>query len=235
MAGRARLLAGLAVVISGTLAGTAAYALNDATQGGAPTALPVASAAPTETATPEPTESPTPEPTPTPSPTPSRAASPTPTPSPTASPKPRVTVSSSPTPRHYPYPAPTTTYDRLALSAGMNPQSADAGTVFTLEATATDGDGSIFLTDIDWGDGSHDSGEASPRSCPAYPSPTSNPGPYQPEPDHRSFSRSHVYANAGTYSPTISVRSINADCRPNGPGTETTSVAFTGSKAIHVT
>ena len=227
MPGRARVLAGLAVVVAGGLVAGAAYALDQST-GGSPTALasPTASPSPTETpsASPTPAGAPSPTTTPTATPTVSRTAAATHSPS--ASPS---------AVRHYAYPAPTKTYAPLALSAEVNPQSGSVGQTFALEGHATDGDGTIFVTSVNWGDGTVDGGEALPYRCPAYPSPTANPGPYQPAPDNRTFTRSHVYQRSGTFTVTVTVHSVNADCRPHGPKAETASVTFSGASAIHVT
>lgn len=226
MAARARLLAGLAVVVAGGLAAGAAYALDQATDDGTPTAS--ASASPSPTATPVETTSESPSPEPSTAPSPTVSATTRPTPSATASPRPSGPVT------HYAYPGPTTTYDSLSLSAQVDPQSGAVGQTFSLQGDALDGDGTIFLASINWGDGTTDSGEALPASCPAYPSPTANPGPYQPAPDHRTFTRSHVYQKAGDFTVTVTVNSVNADCRPHGPKRETASVTFDGASRIHV-
>ncbi|MFN2539449.1 MAG: hypothetical protein ABR549_15040 [Mycobacteriales bacterium] len=234
MAGRARLLAGLAVVVAGGLAAGAAYALDHATDDGTATAAASATPSPTPLATPS--ESAGPLPSAAPSPT----ATATPTATPTARPTPSASATRAATPkptapvRHYAYPAPTRTYEGLSLSAKMDPHSGSVGETFDLEGDATDGDGTIFVAGIDWGDGTVDKGEASPAQCPAYPSPTANPGPYQPASDHRTFTRSHVYRAAGDYRVVVTVRSVNADCRPHGPKPETASVTFEGPNAIHV-
>ncbi|MCU1622143.1 MAG: hypothetical protein JWL79_988 [Frankiales bacterium] len=223
MAGRARLLAGLAVLVAAGLAGGGAYALSQATGDSTPTAQTTPSAEPVVT----PSESPAPVPT-----TATPTSTPTSTVSATATATP--TVSTSPTPRRYPYPSPTKGYRGLALTASMNTPRGTVGQSFTLQGHATDGDGTIFVTSVDWGDGTVDGGEPSPTSCPAYPSPSANPGPYQPEPDSRSFARSHAYANPGDYKVVVTVRSVNADCHPHGPIAETLSLAFTGANRIHV-
>jgi hypothetical protein len=116
----------------------------------------------------------------------------------------------------------------------MNTPRGSVGQTFTLQGHATDGDGTVFVTSVDWGDGTVDGGEPSPTSCPAYPSPSADPGPYRPEPDSRSFARSHAYANPGDYKVVVTVRSVNADCHPHGPIPETLSLAFAGANRVHV-
>ena len=224
---RARLLAGLAVVVAGGLAVGAAYALDQATSDSTPTAFASPSASPTPTETPVASTSPTPAA----APSPSATASPTPSATPVAT---RSATASPTAVRHYASPGPTKTYEGLAFSAEVNPQSGSVGQKFTLIGYAKDGDGTIFVVSVDWGDGTTDGGESTPTSCPAYPSPTAKPGPYQPAPDSRTFTRTHVYTAAGTYKLVVTVRSINADCRPHGPKTETAAVTFSGANAIHV-
>ena len=229
MSGRARVLAGLAVVVAGGLVAGAAYALDEATGDSTPAALASPTTAPSATpaATATPAGAPSPSTTPTAAPTPTRTATATATASATHS------ASASPV-RYYAYPAPTRTYNGLEFSAEVNPQQGSVGQKFTLVGYARDGDGTIFVTSVDWGDGTVDGGEPDPDSCPAYPSPTANPGPYQPAPDKRTFTRTHVYSAAGTYKLVVTVRSINADCHPHGPRTETASATFTGANAIRV-
>jgi hypothetical protein len=224
MAGHARLLAGLAVVVAGGLAGAAGYALEQATGESSPAALPAPTASPT--ASPTPTQTPTETPTPTPvlSPTPTATAVPTATP--------RTTV--TPTTRFYAYPRPSKTYARLALSASVNPRTGTVGQLFALSAATSDGDGTIYVTSVDWGDGTVGAGEANPGACPAYPSPTAQPGGYRPQPDRRNLRFTHRYRQAGRYTVTVEVRSLNADCRPYGPAQEQATARFAGPDAIVV-
>jgi hypothetical protein len=233
MTARARALAGLAVVVAGALAGGAAYALDQATgdvagdrSAASPSPSPTVSPTPSGLATPILTVSPTA------TSTASSSAAPTPTSSPTPSRAPS-TAPGAPAKR-YPYPAPTTSYAPLALRASIDPQAGAVGQTFTLEGNATDGDGTIFVTSVSWGDGTVDGGEASPASCPAYPSPTAAPGPYRPRPDDRTFTRTHAYSAAGSYKVVLTVRSINADCRPNGPRAEVATVTFDGPSRVSV-
>jgi hypothetical protein len=227
-AARARLLAGAAVVVAGGLAAAAGYALQQATDD-APV-LASASPSPTASPTPSATASPTPSPTPTPKPTPS----PTPSPKPTPSPTPRATA--SPTPVRYPYPRPTKAYAGLhffrATVDDANPQQDQ---VVTLTARALDGDGTIYVVGVDWGDDTVNGGEADPTRCRSFPSPSSSPPPFRPQPDDVRFTRTHSYSQAGIYTVKVTVRSVNADCRPNGPRTETATVTFSGDKSIVVT
>jgi hypothetical protein len=219
MSGRGRLLAGLAVVVSGGLVGAGAYALDQSSEPGIPAAA---------------LASPTPEPT---TETPTETPEPTPTLSPTPRPTPTATRSATPQPTigRYPFPSPTAKYAGLALTAVIDGDSNDAsGHTFVLQGDATDGDGTIFVNSVNWGDGTADGGESSPASCPAYASPTSPPGPYRPDPDHRKFARKHTYTKSGPYTVVVSVRSINVDCRPNGPKPETATVRFTGPDAVIV-
>ena len=226
---RARLLAGLAVVVAGGLAVGAAYALDQATSDSTPTAFASPTPSPTPSETPAASVSPTPAAAPSPTATPTASATPSRTPVATRS------AAASPTAVHYyAYPGPTKTYEGLAFSAEVNPQDGSVGQKFTLVGYAKDGDGTIFVVGVNWGDGTTDGGESTPDHCPAYPSPTAKPGPYQPAPDSRTFTRTHVYTAAGTYKLVVTVRSINADCRPHGPRTETAAVTFSGANAIHV-
>jgi hypothetical protein len=224
MAGHARLLAGLAVVVAGGLAGVAGYALEQATGDSNPAAV----ASPAASATPMQSPFESPSPTPTPSATPSATAAPTATPRPTATP------SATPTNRLYAYPRPSKTYARLALSASVDPGTGPVGQLFALSAATSDGDGTIFVTSVDWGDGTVGAGEASPGACPAYPSPTAQPGGYRPQPDRRNLRFTHRYRQAGRYTVTVEVRSLNADCRPYGPAQEQATARFAGPDAIVV-
>jgi hypothetical protein len=225
MSARARAVAGLAVIVAGGLVGGAAYALDQATSED----LPVAPASPTPSPTPSETESETS--TPAPAPTTPR---PTPSATPTATQKPSASASPSPAPKLYAYPGPTTAYPPLTLRAEINPQAGTTSQTFTLEGVAKDGDGTIFVSSVNWGDGTVNGGEAGPTSCPAYPSPTAAPGPYQPHGDSRTFTRTHTYSAIGDYKVVVTVRSINADCRPHGPRAEVATVTFDGASRIHV-
>jgi hypothetical protein len=220
MASRARLLAGLAVGVAAALAGAAGYALDQATGDRTPAALASPTASPTRSDTPSGTPSPTA--TATPGPTPSTSVAPT------------ATTRPTPTARAYAYPRPTKTYARLALSASVDPRSGPVGQLFTLTAATSDGDGTIYVTSVDWGDGTVGAGEADPAGCPAYPSPTAQPAGYRPQPDRRSLRFTHRYRHADAYTVTLEVRSLNADCRPYGPAPEQATARFAGPDAIVV-
>lgn len=224
---RSRVLLGVAFLVSAGLVGGAAVAFIDASddKGSSPSA---ASASPTASATPEPTLSPTPSPTPevtltpTPTPTPSVSASAAASPRASASASPRVTATT--TSKKYPYPKPTRAYDPLHYTATNNPGSGTTETTFTLTIKATDGDGDITFGGLNWGDGSTIGAEAIPDHCQAYPSPTAQPGPYQPKSSARTFTYKHKYAAAKTYRVLITVNSGNNACRPHGPSRESQTV-----------
>jgi hypothetical protein len=222
MAGHARLLAGLAVLVAGGLAGAAGYALEQATGDSSQAALPSPTAS--TTASPTPIQTPSERPSPTPASIATATAVPTATPRTTA----------TPTTRFYAYPRPSKTYARLALSASVDPRTGTVGQLFTLSAATSDGDGTIYVTSVDWGDGTVGAGEANPGACPAYPSPTAQPGGYRPQPDRRNLRSTHRYRQAGRYTVTVQVRSLNADCRPYGPVQEQATARFAGPDAIVV-
>jgi hypothetical protein len=106
----------------------------------------------------------------------------------------------------------------------------DAGptvtTTATVSITASDGDGDITFGGLTWGDGSSMGPEVVPGHCPAYPSPTSAPGAYQPHADRRTFTFSHTYPSDQDYTINLTVRSGNDECRPNGPTAESRSAAL---------
>jgi hypothetical protein len=232
---RARGLAIGAVVVSALLAGTAAYALDQATDDSAPTVLsspePVVTESPTAEPTVDPTLAPIPTLTPLPtlSPTPTSTASPTHSASPTASQT--AVVTASPTPRRiYPYPKPTTVYAGLALSAKLIPRGGSQYAVSVVTEDdrngATDGDGTIYLESLSWNDGPLVRG-VNPTSCRSYPPLTSPPGPYQPEPDSKRATYEHTYPSGpANYHIVLTIRSVNADCKPNGPKPETATLEF---------
>ena len=156
LSGRARLLVAAAFVLSAGLFGTAAVAYvvasrDDGPKKAGPTVHPSLILPTTEpSATPTPSTAPTASPTPAPSPTAAPSASPAAaTPSPSASPKPATT---SPRPR----PTRTTTKPGLFVDAVLDPADGDTVatvTDFVLSAHATDGDGTIKLQSVTWGDG----------------------------------------------------------------------------------
>ena len=231
MAHNPRLLGGLAVLVSAGLVAGATVAYVNAgdespskavevpvTPGVAPTSAPLPSEAPSETPSASPTAV---APTATPSATPSATASPSPS-------------KSSGGTTAYAYPRPTRTYDGLRLSATMNPGDGYTTTRFSMSVTASDGDGTIYLQSIDWGDGTK-TAEADPTACKTYPSPTSQPGPYEPQADSYQKAFPHTYAKAGDYVVVVTVASVNKDCRPHGPSREDRVARFDGANSVTVT
>lgn len=207
---------GVALLASAGLAGGAAYALvNVSDDKGTTTATGEPLPGPT-VATPVVTPAvPTFEPTPSLSPTPSAG------PSPTASPKPSAT---SVRVTRYPHPSNPGTAAGLKFTAASQPQGYSTTTVITI--TATDGDGDITFGGLTWGDGTSMGPEPAPGRCPAYPSPTAAPGPYQPHVGKRSFRYSHTYPTGQDYTINLTVRSGNEQCRPHGPAAESRSAAL---------
>lgn len=182
-----------------------------------------------------PTLSPLPSDTPSPSETPSATAAP----SASASATPTATASASPSPSSsssgttYAYPRPTRSYEGLRLSATMNPGDGYTTTTFSMSVTASDGDGTIYLQSIEWGDGTKTT-EPNPQACKSYPPLTSPPGAYDPQDDSYQKSFKHKYAAKGNYVVTVTVASVNKDCRPHGPATETRTARFDGSNSVTV-
>jgi hypothetical protein len=137
----------VAFLVSAALCGTSAVALVLASRDdGTPSALPSPSA------TPSPTESPTPEPTASPTPVVTTA----PTPTATAAPTPSATASPTKRPTTAPRPSPTRTTQAAGLffDGKLDPASGTSpGQDVALLAHATDGDGTIRLVSVNWGDG----------------------------------------------------------------------------------
>lgn len=137
-------------------------------------------------------------------------------------------TASAATVTRYAYPKPTQTYTPLYISK-IEYRPSGGGTTEDsnrLSATAFDGDGTIHLGQILWGDGVVTPGTAAPGACPPRPSPTTRPGPYEPNDDQQTYVRDHRYAKAGTYKISVTVTSGNADCRPNGPASETATLSL---------
>jgi hypothetical protein len=200
---RGRALVVVAFLVSAALCGTSAVALVRASRdSGTPSALPSPSA------TPSPTESPTPEPTASPTPVVTTAPSPTPTAAPTVAP----TATTSPAPRTTSSPRPSASPAAAAglfLDAVLDPANGTAPKqVVGLFAHATDGDGTIQLVSVTWGDGST-STAAKTTECAA-----------KGRGDCKDFELHHAYAKAGTYTVTITVSS-------NGAIPESTSTSIT--------
>ena len=233
MAHNPRLLGGLAVLASSALVAVATVAYVNAGDESPSKAVDVPVA-------PGVVPTPTPVATFSPSETPSASASATATAAPTASPSATASASASASPSKtassgtYAYPKPTRTYDGLRLSATMNPGDGYTTTRFSMSVTASDGDGTVYLQSIDWGDGTKTS-EANPQACKSYPPLTSPPGAYQPQADSYKRSFPHTYRNAGNYTVTVTVASVNKDCRPNGPAREDRVARFDGANAVTVT
>lgn len=230
MAHNPRLLGGLAVLVSaGLVAGaTVAYVNAGDEDPSRAVDVPVAAGA-SPTAEPVPTEAPTEAPSATPSATTTASPTAAPTASAAASPSPSRTGSST----TYPYPKPTRTYDGLRLSATMNPGDGYTTTRFTMSVTASDGDGTIYLKSISWGDGTTTT-EPNPQSCKSYPPLTSPPGAYQPQADDYKRSFPHTYKAEGDYKVVVTVASVNKDCRPNGPRTEERTAVFDGANSVTI-
>lgn len=112
----------------------------------------------------------------------------------------------------------------LTLTADHNEE---VGDIYTVVGKATDGDGTIYFTGMTWGDGASEPRQSSPRKCKSYPPLTSPPGPYQPDPDSKTYTFNHRYLAPGDYKITFRVASLNADCRPNGPKDETRVLSVT--------
>lgn len=221
-----RVVVMVALVLSAGLAGGGAVAFVNA--GDDPATKAISPILP-NIAIPSPSVTSTPVPTPTPTPTQTQ----TPSPSPTASARVTATPTASPTAgttKTYTYPKATTLYDGMALSATINHDRGTTATKFAITLKATDGDGTIYFDGIDWGDGSSLAGTGNPRKCGTYPTPTAQPGPYKPQ--SSTYERTsanaftHTYSTAGDYKITVTVSSVNADCRPNGPEAETRVAVF---------
>ncbi|HUR13297.1 MAG TPA: hypothetical protein VM097_02260 [Mycobacteriales bacterium] len=189
---RGRALVVAAFLLSAALCSTAAVALVEASRDDDATPRALASASPT----PAPTE----EPTPSPSPTAAVTATPTVAPTASASPKPTATVTTSPAPRVTASPRPSATRTAqpagLFLDAILDPANGTSpGADVGLFAHATDGDGTIRLVSVTWGDGTK-STTAEVTECAAQ-------GPA----DCKDFELHHTYAAAGTYTVTLTVAS----------------------------
>lgn len=196
---RGRALVVVAFVLSAALCGGAAVALVVASRDddASPTALPRAN--PTLIS---PSQSPTPSP---------AAASPTPT---TATPRPGASPTPSPTATVPSSPAPRATTSPRAVAPRPEPAAglyssaeiniASGGTtadVYRVTAHATDGDGTIRLRSLDWGDGSPVRSGDRGAAC--------NP-PAKAPADCRDFSWTHSYpasTEKETYTITVILES----------------------------
>jgi cytoskeletal protein RodZ len=179
---RGRVLVVAAFVLSAALCAGAAVAFVRASNDDSTAPRALASASPSATPSEQPTPTATSTPTPTVTPTATATAAPT----------------SSPSPRHTATSKPTRTSTRVkGLSAQASLDLKSGGTtddVFHILARATDGNGTISLQSLDWGDGSPlvEGGRGS--AC--------NPAATAPA-DCRTFAWSHQYAQAGPYIVTI--------------------------------
>ena len=218
---------GLALLVSAGLAGGAAYALINASDDRGTTTATGSPLAGSTPAVPVQTPSlqpalPTSTATPTPAVTPSTTPTPAPSGSPSASPRPsRSSVAVT----RYPYPANPGTAAGLRFTASSQAEGYSTTTVITI--MATDGDGDITFGGLTWGDGNAEAPEAVPGTCPAYPSPTAAPGPYQPHSGKRTFTYRHTYTTDQDYTINLTVKSGNDTCRPHGPAAESRSAALT--------
>jgi hypothetical protein len=128
--------------------------------------------------------------------------------------------------RTYAYPKPTRGYDSLYFFNVMSTPDQNGATGTTLTVDARDGDGDVTFGGLTWGDGSSVAAEAVPSHCPAYPSPTAAPGPYQPKPTTRKVTFHHKFAGLGPYTMWVTMKSGNSSCRPNGPGPESQRISI---------
>lgn len=213
----------VSLIISAMLAGLAGVALINAGDDTGPTkGLPPAGPLPTLSPTRPATPSPTPTPTATATATPTATASPTATATATAKPTATKTATAKPTTQQtYAYPKPTRSYAPLQVTMRSSRGAGEVGDTFSITAVATDGDGEIYMNGLDFGDGTTVPAQSSPKKCKAYPPLHSPPGAYQAEPDKKDFGPyTHKYLAPGTYTITMRVASVNADCKPNGPKDE---------------
>ncbi|MCU1587136.1 MAG: hypothetical protein JWN31_629 [Frankiales bacterium] len=228
----------VSLIIAALLAGVAGLALvnagdNTGPTRGLPTAGPVPTPSPTPSTTPSPTPTPVPTATATPTATPTVTA--TPSASPAATAKPTATRTATPKPttqQTYAYPKPTRSYAPLQLTLRSSRGAGQVGDTFSVTAVATDGDGEIYMDGLDFGDGSKEPAQSSPKHCKSYPPLHSPPGPYQPSPDKKNFGPyNHTYLAPGDYTITMTVASVNATCKPNGPANESRTLHL----VVHVT
>lgn len=199
MTTRGRILVVAAFVVSALLFAGAAIALVKANDDGSQPTRAVPTVRPTFAV---PTETPTPTPAPT---TPAPTASPTPSAA-TATPTPTATraPSSSPAPRRTSSPRPS---PNVSLIPGMSAEAAidkatggTAGEDFTVSAHVTDGEGTIYLESLDWGDGSEPVQGGRGEAC--------DPAATRPA-DCRDFSWTHTYTAADSY--TITLTFVSGD------------------------
>ena len=211
-----RAIAMLAALIGAAIAVGVGYLVTD--RHSSPTAVGEPGAMPT---------SPTPQLTlPPPMTTPPTA---TPTPAPISPPAATTSAHATTSPRSWPFPVPTTTYAPLTVTSAISPT--DGGTTqtsYTLSVRLRDGDGSAYVGDVTWGDGTawHHAPIAM-YSCAVMPLPTKSPAPYSPSPSDVTVTMHHAWRVAGTYTVTVDATSGGNSCAPSSPRVEHVSRSFT--------
>jgi hypothetical protein len=207
LVGRGRLVMVAAFVLAGALFATGAVAFVLASRDDKKTAVPRV-----HPSLIIPTQEPSETPSPTPSPTPAATRSATPSPAAVVTASPSATRSASPAPRATqtsPRPKPTKTVVAEGLSADASLDRADGGTAGqTYEVTghATDGDGTIYLKSINWGDGTLTTLNARGTAC----SPAAvAPADCRNYVDYRLGRQSHIFSKPGSY--TITVTFVSGD------------------------
>jgi hypothetical protein len=194
LVGRGRWVMAAAFVLAAALFATGAVAFVIASRDDKPAAGPrvhpsLIIPTPEPTQTPSPTPSPTPTATPTPTSSATPVVTPTATPTHSASPAPRVTSS--------PKPKPTKTVVAEGLSATASIDLATGGQpgdTYHVTGHATDGDGTIYLKSVDWGDGTFSVLNQRGTACSSMPKAPA---------DCRNYATSHVYTKPGTHSITV--------------------------------
>lgn len=190
---RGRALVVVAFLLSAALCGGSAVALVVASRHEAhtPAALAPAAATPAATETPTPTPSASPTPVFTVTPRPTVTATPAPTATATATASPAARTTSSPRASHSTAPP-----AGLALDAILDPANGTSpGQDVGLFAHATDGDGTIRLVSVTWGDGT--------KSTAGKVTECASTG----KGDCKDFVLHHTYAASGTFTVTITVAS----------------------------
>lgn len=194
LVGRGRWVMAAAFVLAAALFATGAVAFVIASRDDKPSAAPrvhpsLIIPTPEPTQTPSPTPSPTPKVTATPTPSATPAVTASPTPSRSASPAPRVT--SSPKPK----PTKTTTPEGLSATAAIDlATGGQPGDTYHVTGHATDGDGTIYLKSVDWGDGGLSTLNQRGTAC--------SQAPKAPA-DCRNYATSHVYTKPGSHVITL--------------------------------
>jgi hypothetical protein len=190
MTTRGRVLVVAAFVLAAALCATAAVALVLASNDSPKPAAALPTVHPTLVyPTDQPTTAPsTPAPTKAPTTAATASSSPGATSSPRTSPAARAT-SGGPAPTRTPLPAGLAANASVAEASG-----ATAGEGIHVKAHATDGDGSISLLSLDWGDGSEQVRGGRGTACTP---------PAKAPADCRNFAWTHAYPDPGTYTITL--------------------------------